>query len=128
MKIKSKERLDKFSFIHYKVTDVCICPNTKSIRFSISGASYLDNNVRKDLSNGYFKIEHFESINISSYDAVTKETKEIEIGDQEKMIELCEIEYVNDNLVLKGFADKSSHWLEFEIKGGVLEGDFTELE
>lgn len=127
MKITIKKILDNFSFIDYEVTDVLIYPNTKSIIFYLSGASYLENNVRKELNKGYLKIEHFESIKISSYAAVKKEIKEVEIGNQEKMIQLCEIDYIKNTLIFKGYAANSYHWLEFKIQGGIFDGNFTEL-
>jgi hypothetical protein len=126
MKINAKEMLNRFSFIDYKVTDVSIYPNTKSIIFSLNGASYLDNNVRKELAQGYLKIEHYTSIKITSYNAITKETMEVEIGKQEKMDQLCEVDIIKNKLIFKGYAEETFHWLEFEIEEGTMDGNFLD--
>lgn len=127
MKINAKEMLEKFSFIDYVVTDVVIYPKTKSIIFNLTGASYLDDNVRKELSKGYLKIEHYNSIRITSYDAIKKDTKECEIGKQEKMNQLCEVDIEKNKLFFKGYANETFHWLEFEVDGGIVEGNFIDI-
>lgn len=125
MKI-TKEMLNKMSFIDYEVNNILIYQKTNSIIFNFSGASYLKNNVREELKKGYIKIEHFDSLKITSYSATSNETKEAKAGNQEKLKQLCEIELLKDKLIFKGYAEDTYNWLEFEINGGVLEGDFIE--
>lgn len=127
MKINTKEALEKFSFIDYKVTSLMIHPKTRAIIINLTGALCLENDILKELNKGYLKVEHFDSIEITSYNAIEKSTTKIEIGKQEQLHQLCEIDFFKDKLIFKGFADKTFNWLEFKIQGGTLEGDFMDM-
>lgn len=126
MNIKTKTELNNYSFIHFDVAKVEIDTISKSISFKLSGADYFENNNQYDFGAGYFEIKGYDELIISSYDVKNKIEKSLNATEALNLEELCEIEVLDDELIVKGFESKSNHWLEYTIIGGLISGKFSD--
>lgn len=126
MQIRNKEDLVNFCFSDFNVESMNIDRMTGTIVMNLEGAiAKIDDKLIK-LSKGYLKVERYDSIEISSYDAPSDNQELLSEGNYEVLKQLCEIEIKKNVLTIKGYAVNTFHWIEFEIKGGEFYGEFEQ--
>ncbi len=124
MRISSKAELARLNFSDYLVNSITYSSEMKSIVFRVSGACFLANGRRKDVGKGYFKVNGYDNIRITSYDDIKKKEIIVDIAQVEPLAEVCEIDIEATKIIVKGFSKDTYQWLEFHIYGGVIEGEF----
>ncbi len=124
--IINKETLKKMNFSDFQVLNSQIDKEKKTIDFSLSGAAINHDNNRLDLGEGHLVLHDYDSIFITSYNAEDKTEKELSEVDYEELQEICEIDVLSDEVIIKGYAKLTFNWIEFRIQGGVVQGDFLD--
>lgn len=127
MKINNRNNLEKLNFADFAVLETKLDSESKSITFILSGGSQLVDNKRIELGEGYFEIIKYDCISIISYNAKENIEKVHTENQYEKLGEICEIEVYENKLIIKGFAKITANWIEFEITGGRVRGEFLDL-
>lgn len=128
MKIIRKKDLEKISFIDFDVTNTSIDKTSHSIIFSLNGGLQLVDDKHIEFGKGYLKISNYYTISITSFNAKEKIEHVLSEDDFESLSELCEIDINENNLVIKGFAKNTSNWVEFNIIGGKVAGEFSDTK
>lgn len=127
MKIISNENLEIMNFSDFTVLNIILNKSSKSIGFYLNGACYFKERKRIELGKGYFSIMGYDTIYITSYNAKESIEKILSEEDFESLRELCEISIKKNEIIIKGFSEKTSNWIEFSIVGGRITGEFKDI-
>jgi hypothetical protein len=126
MKITSISILEKINFSDFQVLKTKLDKKLKSITFATNEASRLVNGKRIELGEGYLEIVNYNSIHITSYNAQEDIEKSLTEDQYEQLDEICEIEVYETKLIVKGFTKQTANWIEFDIIGGHVKGEFLD--
>lgn len=125
MKI-NKKILERMNFSDFSVINTHIDNKLKTICFSLNGAFLMNNGRRVELGEGYLKLVGYVNIFISAYNAKAKIEKVLSEENYEQLNEICEIEIHQDKVIIKGFSKENFNWMEFNVDGGIILGEFIE--
>src|SRR5690606_3400120 len=124
--ITNRSILEKVNFSDFQVLKTKLDKKLKFITFTLNGASRLVNGKRIEFGEGYLEIINYNSIHITSYNAKENIEKVLTEDQYEQLREICEIEIYETKLVIKGFAKQTTNWIEFDIIGGTVKGEFLD--
>lgn len=126
MKINNRNNLERVNFADFNVLETKLDKESKAIIFNLSGGLQLVDDKQIELGKGYLTITNYDSIKITSYNAKANIEKVLTETQYEQLSEICEIEVLENKLVIKGFAKFTTNWIEFDIIGGKVRGEFLD--
>lgn len=123
MKIDDRYMLKKFNFSDFEVVSMTFNTSSHEIDFIISRGLSLIQGEKYELAKGFFRILGYESIFITSYNAIN-DIEKVVYEEKCDLNEISEMDIYENKIIIKGFAKQGGDWIELEVVGGVVDGEF----
>jgi len=118
MRLLTQAELQKLSFPDSVVEDMVINISNKELKIK-TDSGFLSINGGIELNSCRLIVKNWQSIRATIYHAKTKKTENLDLGNIDKLVDICEFEF-GEEIIFRGFGAKTG-WLEIVLSKAFLQ-------